>query len=263
VAERLLIVDDDPDALALIELMLRRRGYEIQTAPGGTEALNILAQDLPDLILLDLMMPFMDGYEVLVRLREDPRTASLPVVVLTAKSQVSSHLEALQLGADDYVVKPVHPDELVMCIRALLDRATESRPGQSLKGSLIGCVGCKGGVGTTTLAVNVAMALAARSTVVLADFAGDAMVYLGESPFDLPATLGRLDVEQIDQRAIERSWVTHSETLHLLYDTELLTSQARAAAVFENLTSMAGFSVLDLGAWTFTASVGLQWIIES
>lgn len=259
--ERILVVDDDPDALALIQLMLRRRGFEVETAPGGAEALEFLANDLPDLVLLDLMMPFMDGHEVCTRLRADPRTASLPIVMLTAKSQVASRVEAFRLGADDYVVKPVHPDELMNCIRAVLGRAAEARIRPSPKGIVIGCMGCKGGVGTTTVAVNLAMVLATRGQVALADMAGDAMIYLGQSPFDWPVVLSKIDAEQIDRRAIERAWVTHSNTLRLLYDTELLSNHAHLEAVLSRLTDMVDFSVVDLGAWTFANTSNKQRII--
>jgi CheY-like chemotaxis protein len=261
-AKRILIVDDDSDALALISLTLRRRGYEIMTAPGGAEALEILAGDLPDLLLLDLMMPFMDGYEVCSRLRADPRTASLPIIMLTAKAQVASRIEGLRLGVDDYVTKPVHPDELVSRICAALDRAVEARAHQGTKGSLIACVGCKGGVGTTTLAVNVALALARRGEVVLADFLGDAMVYFGQLPFDQLVTLSKLDVDQINRAAIERAWVTHASGVHVLHDVELLANQARAEVVFSRVPDMADFCLLDLGAWAFAAQPSRQWILE-
>ncbi len=261
VAERVLVIDDDPDALALIRLMLRRRGYEVETAPGGVEALEFLAaNELPDLILLDLMMPFMDGHEVCTRLRADPRTASLPVIVLTAKSQVSSRMEAMELGADDYIVKPVHPDELTACIRHVLERKTQARPAP--KGALIGCVGCKGGVGTT-LAVNAALMLATRGRVVLADFSGDALVYLGYSPLEWPTVLSQLDLHQVDRHAIEQAWKPHSDTLYLLYETDMLASQARADAVFNRLTDIVDFGLLDLGPWTLAGWAHQRWLVET
>lgn len=259
-AEHILIIDDDPDALALIRLMLRRRGYGVSAASSGAEALDMLASgDLPDLILLDLMMPFMDGYEVCSRLRANPRTASVPIVMLTAKSQMSSQIEGLRLGADDYVVKPVYPDELAARIRAALDRAAVARA----RGSVIGCLGCKGGVGTTTVAVNVALVLATRGQAVLTDLSGDALVYLGRPLPDGATALSKLEAERIDRRAIEQAWIAHSDSLSLLYDDELLANRARAEVILDHLASMVDFSVLDLGAGTFTGLLGLRWIAES
>ncbi len=261
-AERILVVDDDPDALAVIRLMLQRRGYDVITAPGGAEALEILAGDLPELVLLDLMMPFMDGFEVCSRLKSDARTVSLPIIMLTAKAQMSAHAQGLSLGVDGYVTKPVHPDELVSHIRTVLDRVAKTRAYQDPKGVVIGCLGVKGGLGVTTTAVNIALALAARGRVALVDFSGDAVLCLGQSPFDWPPVLSRLEMEQIDRRAIERSWKMYSDTLALLYDAELLTNQARTEAVLDRLPDMVDFSVLDLGPWAPTTPASKQWILE-
>lgn len=261
VAIRVLVVDDDPDALALIQMMLRRRGYEVQTASGGAEALEMLAHDLPDLVVLDLMMPFMDGHEVCARLRADPRTASLPIVMLTAKPH--GRVESIRLGADDYVVKPVHPDELSACLRAVLARAAQAREPQSTRGSIVGCIGCKGGLGTTTVAVNVALTLATHGRAALVDFAaGDTLTYLGQRPAERAITLSQLDVGQIERSAIERAWFVHSNTLYLLYDADLLMSRPHAEAVLERLPDMVDFAVLDLGAWSPAAPASQQWIIE-
>src|SRR4030066_256470 len=112
VTERILIIDDDPDALTLIGLTLERRGYDVLKASGGAEALMMVETDRPDLILLDLMMPHMDGYEVCRRIKADPRLANTPIVMLTAKAQMASQVEGYRVGADDYVTKPVHPDDL-------------------------------------------------------------------------------------------------------------------------------------------------------
>ncbi len=255
---RVLVVDDEPDTLVLIKLTLRRRGYEVQTAASGAEALELIERDLPDLILLDLMMPAMDGFEVLKRLRGNPRTAPLPVIIFTATLPVGTPPPE----ADDYVNKPVDPDHLVRCIRGVLERkATADAP--TSKGYLIGVVGCKGGVGTTSVATNVALALSSHERVVLADFVGDAMVYLGQSPFDWPVTLSKLDVERIDRQAVEHAWVPYLGNLHLLYDARLLAHQGRVRAVLNCLTDMVNFGVLDLGTLSPGVQANKQWILES
>lgn len=123
---RILAVDDDEDILTLIKLILKQHGLEMIPATSGMEALERLTHDLPDLVILDLMMPEMDGLEVCRHIRADPRTAHLPVMILTARTQPESRAEAFRAGADDYVTKPVHPDELVARLQAILEHAASA-----------------------------------------------------------------------------------------------------------------------------------------
>lgn len=159
---RILIVDDDLESLKLIGLMLQSRGYEILAAQSGLQALNKAASESPDLIILDVMMPGLDGFDVARQIRSDPRTATIPIIMFTARSQVSDKVTGFEAGADEYLTKPIHPAELVSRVEALLARG--GRIGVSTKPPLrakaVGFLGCKGGVGTSTLAANVAVALA-------------------------------------------------------------------------------------------------------
>src|SRR5512139_2993028 len=165
--QTILVVDDDLDTLTLIGLTLQRRGFTVMKAQSGPEALEKLRVDLPDLVIVDVMMPQMDGYEVCRVIKSDQRTAHLPVVMLTAKAQTASQLEGFRAGAIDYITKPVHPQDLVARIASVLERAqaaqAESGP------SIIAIAGAKGGVGATTLAVNMATALAAQHRALLID----------------------------------------------------------------------------------------------
>lgn len=122
---RVLIVEDEPDIRDLVVHHLKRDGYQVSTASSGEEALRQVRAVPPDLVLLDLMLPAMDGLEVCRRLRQDPATASLPIVILTAKSDEVDRVLGLELGADDYIVKPFSPKELMARVRAVLRR---SRP---------------------------------------------------------------------------------------------------------------------------------------
>jgi DNA-binding response OmpR family regulator len=124
-ASRVLIVEDEPDIRDLLAFHLEREGYQIGKSRTGADALRQVAASPPDLILLDLMLPEMDGLEVCRRLRRDPRTASLPIVMLTAKGEEIDRVLGLELGADDYIVKPYSPKEVVARVRAVLRR---SRP---------------------------------------------------------------------------------------------------------------------------------------
>jgi phosphate regulon transcriptional regulator PhoB len=122
---RVLIVEDEPDIRELVVHHLKREGYQVSAAAGGEEALRQVRAAPPDLVLLDLMMPAMDGLEVCRRLRQDPATAALPIVMLTAKGDEVDRVLGLEIGADDYIVKPFSPKELVARVKAVLRR---SRP---------------------------------------------------------------------------------------------------------------------------------------
>ena len=123
-AEKILMVDDDINALKLIGYTLHREGYEIIAAQSGQEALAKAQKEKPQLVILDIMMPGMDGYEVCRRLRAIPQTAQVPVIMLTARSQVEDKVAGFQAGADDYLTKPVIPAELLARVKALLLRST-------------------------------------------------------------------------------------------------------------------------------------------
>jgi len=125
-ASRVLIVEDERDIRDLILLHLQRDGYQVTTAGSGEDGLLQVKQSPPDLVLLDLMLPGMSGLEVCRRLRQEPTTATLPILMLTAKADEVDRVVGLELGADDYVVKPFSPKELVARVRAVLRR---SRPG--------------------------------------------------------------------------------------------------------------------------------------
>jgi DNA-binding response OmpR family regulator len=119
---KILVVDDEPDALEVLGFKLREAGYSPIFAKDGTRALAIARDEKPDLIVLDLMLPEVDGLEVCKILRRDPSTASIPVIMLTARAAEMDRVLGLELGADDYVTKPFSPRELVIRIRKQLSR---------------------------------------------------------------------------------------------------------------------------------------------
>jgi len=122
---KILIVEDDKHILKLLEYNLEKEGFQILTSRDGEDALGQARKNHPDLILLDLMLPGMDGLEVCKALKNDTKTASIPVIMLTAKSQESDKVVGLELGADDYVTKPFSPRELIARIKAVLRRVKE------------------------------------------------------------------------------------------------------------------------------------------
>ena len=119
----ILVVDDDPLIRTLVEHKLRQRGFDVASADSGEAGLKQVAAKRPDLIVLDAMMPELDGFEVLRRLKQDTATAAIPVIMLTARKQESDIVSALSSGARDYLVKPFMPEELIMRIRNLLPAA--------------------------------------------------------------------------------------------------------------------------------------------
>jgi DNA-binding response OmpR family regulator len=117
-----LIAEDDEDILALVVFDLEHEGYEVLTARNGEDAITLAHERRPDLVLLDVAMPGLDGYEVTRRLRADAATSGTPVVLLTARAQVKDVIEGFEAGANDYVTKPFRPDELRTRLHAVLGR---------------------------------------------------------------------------------------------------------------------------------------------
>jgi two-component system KDP operon response regulator KdpE len=117
----ILVADDDPPILRLVRLKLQTEGYAVITAANGQEALEALSEHNPDLVILDVMMPVLDGFETLQRIRQ---TSSVPIILLTARSGGQDKVRGLDRGADDYVTKPFDPDELAARVAALLRRAS-------------------------------------------------------------------------------------------------------------------------------------------
>src|SRR5918992_3395836 len=133
-AEHVLVVDDDPDVARFVEVNLRSAGYNVTVASNGEEAMERALELRPDLVLLDVMMPKLDGFEVAQRLRRDPRTSTSSIIMLTAKALSSDKVLGLSSGADDYIIKPFDPVELLARVKGTLRRAREMRALSPLTG---------------------------------------------------------------------------------------------------------------------------------
>jgi two-component system alkaline phosphatase synthesis response regulator PhoP len=125
VKEKILIVEDEKDIIKMLEYNLKKEGFKVIDARDGEDALDLAVREYPDLILLDLMLPGIDGLDVCKTLKKESKTSSIPIIMLTAKSQESDKVVGLELGADDYITKPFSPRELIARIKAVLRRATE------------------------------------------------------------------------------------------------------------------------------------------
>jgi DNA-binding response OmpR family regulator len=123
--KKILIVDDEEDILHFLELVLREKGYEVATATGGHEALTKAQVDRPDLVLLDIMMPQMDGWEVLKLLRVDEGTSRIPVAMLSARTEAKDRVQGLQEGAIDYICKPFSLQELLGKIETIFSQVED------------------------------------------------------------------------------------------------------------------------------------------
>ena len=119
-AKKILIADDEEDVKVVVQLFLESKGYEIVTAFDGLDALQKAKDEKPDMILLDIMMPLIDGFEVCRKLKEDPETAEIPVIMLSASSHAESKQKGLDVGAIDYIVKPFVPENLENVVRGIL-----------------------------------------------------------------------------------------------------------------------------------------------
>ena len=163
-AQTILVVDDEPNALRLLTYALETAGYHVLRAETGQQALQEIGTSKPDLVILDVMLADISGIEVCQRLRSEPQTVNLPVIMLSALAQVADKVRGLQAGADEYVTKPVDVDEIVARVAAILRRRASvvgqpTVPEAPIKGEIVVVYGPKGGVGRTAIAANLAIAL--------------------------------------------------------------------------------------------------------
>ncbi len=264
-AEKILIIDDDVDTLRLVGLMLQRQGYHISAASNGSQGLAKALEERPDLILLDVMMPDMDGYEVTRRLRKNPATVSIPILMFTAKTQLDDKVTGFEVGADDYLTKPTHPTELQAHVKALLAR-TASKENSSASaaalneqhGYVVGVLSTRGGLGVSTLASNLAASIFTRTQtdVILAELT-PGQGTLGMD-FGTPSQKGLTEILQgsvveVTREKVQSSLVHHNSGVKLLLASEnprdvTLISQVQNYEILVNrLASLSRFIVLDLG----------------
>ena len=262
--EKILVVDDDVDTLRLVGLMLQRQGYQIAAASNGQQALALALSEKPDLILLDVMMPDMDGYEVTRRLRANPSTVSTPIIMFTAKSQVDDKVMGFEAGVDDYLTKPTQPRELFAHVKAVLARgrkpggaAAPAAPARE-RGYVVGVMAVKGGLGISTLAINLGISLRMRTRkdVIVAELRpGEGSLAL-ELGYLNPEGMNRLlqkNSAEIAPKDVESELLTHKSDIRLLLssynplDAKYLVASAHFEMITRHLAYMANYIVLDLG----------------
>jgi pilus assembly protein CpaE len=262
--DRILIIDDDLDTLRLVGLLLERQGFEILAADNGSQGLTKAKEEVPDLILLDIMMPDMDGIEVARRMRADSITANIPIVFFTAKTQVEEKVAGFEAGADDYLSKPVHPKELTARVNAILARSGQ-RPAPTSepevpKGKVIGLLAARGGVGLTTLALNLGIILNYESSqdvdVTIAEMRpgqGTISLDLGYPNASGLTELLKRNANEIRAEHVENILVPHSSGVRLLLasyqpsDSQFLGAVPQVEIIAGHLSRLAKYTFLDLG----------------
>jgi DNA-binding response OmpR family regulator len=260
--ELILIVDDDIDTLKLVGLMLERKGYEIIAANTGKKALKLTQEKIPDLILLDIMMPEMDGYEVARRLREKPETANIPIIMFTAKSQTEDKIQGLEAGADAYITKPTQPRELFAQVKAILKRAPKQPPPAQASpgevGTLIGVLAAKGGIGVSTLATNLAISIhkETNENTILSDFRpGMGTISLDLGFGNTTGFTNFLKGERnITERELEGSLINHKSGVKTFLSSphpehaKYITREKTFQEIANRLRYLGSYTILDLGS---------------
>jgi len=257
--ERILVVDDELETLRLIGVMLQRQGYEIIAAASGAEAISIANKEKPNLIILDIMMPDIDGYEVTKELKSASATKDIPILMFTAKSQVEDKITGYDVGADDYLTKPVHPAELVAHVKALISRTVKGGVfADEEPGHTIGVISPKGGIGCSSFVLSLAMSYQQETKEQV--IAAELRPGLGSWGLDLgyPESIGLKNLlnktnSEITTGAIKEELIrTISGELLLLAsynvkDLKLVNSTEQMQTIVSLLPAIAPFVILDIG----------------
>ncbi|MFT5195756.1 MAG: pilus assembly protein CpaE [Cellvibrionaceae bacterium] len=268
----IFVVDDDEQLLRMVGLMLERGGHTATLASNSVEALDMIRENVPDLAILDVMMPSMNGLELCRALRKSQSTRNLPILILTARGPIEERDEALELGADSYLNKPVTSAELLDNVDNLLAKAVEAKQeaieesvtaiedGSTIEPEIksscktIAIYGFAGGIGRTTIAVNLASWLQQNSKgkVCLVDFTtsgGQAAMHLRLQTRQGWANL--VDNDEISSNNISDQIIEHSSGLHLLaaplmpVEPEILSIET-AERIFSQITADYAYVVFDL-----------------
>jgi len=261
-AQTILIIDDDIDTLKLVGIMLERKGFKILASTTGKKGLQLAKDESPDLILLDIMIPDINGYEIARTIRSSPDTETIPIIMFTAKSQVDDKVEGLEAGADAYITKPARPRELFAQVNSILKRAPQRLSGAQVvpvkKGCLIGIIASKGGIGISTLATNLAIDINNQSgkPTILSDFRpGQGTISMD---LDIQNTSGLINMLEDDPEIdipskILDSLLDHKSGIKTLLssyhpsDSKFVTQVEKFYQIAQQLHSQADYIILDLG----------------
>jgi pilus assembly protein CpaE len=249
--------------------MLQKQGFQTITAGSGHQGITLAQTTLPDLILLDIMMPGMDGYEVARHLRADKTTADIPITMFSAKSNVDDKIAGFEAGADDYLTKPTPPSDLQAHIKALLARTakpkTSALPALTDQAYVIGFIAARGGLGVTTIASNLAGNIKNKLDVgvILAEFRpgqGTLAYDLDLEKTDGLTELLNTPAEKITSALIGEKLVRVTERISILpsspepKDAALAQNVDQFEAIMQQFKTMAQYVVVDLGSGLTTVN---------
>jgi pilus assembly protein CpaE len=217
----ILLIDDEPIYFKMVVHALKPQGHEVDYAKTGLEGLSAVQRRVPDVIITDVRLPDISGYEVAQRLRRDPRFSSIPIVFLTSQSDLSNKLKAFEVGADDYLSKPFQPEELVARIGSMVRRGEALRAVREMEvthkesATMIATHSLRGGVGCSSIALNTALAFKVLwnkpTLVVDAVFnAGQIALMLNATPVHTWADLSDLKTHEIDEEVIHKIISKHA-----------------------------------------------------
>ncbi len=271
-AAKILVVDDDPNVQRLLQYTLKQEGYEVVTAGDGAEGFRLWGQETPALILLDVMLPKLDGYQVATKIRqEEGASGHVPIIMLTAEREVEQKVRGLRAGADDYLIKPFHPAELLARIKSLLARFAprDALVGRPPLGRVFAFYGAKGGVGTTTIAINAAIAfhreLGRKVCLVDGNLQfGDHRVFL-DLGLDRKSIVDVVTAPSIDVDLIRQVLVKHDSGVDLLLappspETAELVTPEHMPIILEHLRTLYDYVLIDIDKRLDDVNLG---VIES
>ena len=261
-AQTILIIDDDIDTLKLVGIMLERKGFRILASTTGEKGLQLANKEYPDLVLLDVMIPDINGYEIARSIRTNPATENTPIIMFTARSQVDDKVEGLEAGADAYITKPARPRELFAQVNSVLKRAPQHSSAPTAvvadKGTLIGIISAKGGIGNSTLATNLAIEIHNQSgeETILADFRpGQGTIGMDLDIQNTNGLIKLLDEEPgtdisdfFPEVLIEhKSGIKTLLSSHHPSDSRYITHVEQFLQIAKKLPNLAAYTILDLG----------------
>lgn len=256
--KKILAIDDDPFHLNLVTQVLEQQGYEIETARDGTEGLELVEKSKFDLIISDIMMPNLDGYAFCRQIRENPQTAQIPIILLTALDTVEEKIRGFEAGADDHIPKPYDAQELLARVQVQLRRGEQKTivtpSGRDAK--IIAVFSMRGGVGVTTLASNLAAGIAQlwNKPTVLVDLvltSGHSALTMNLSLRNTWANLADIPLEDIDSHLLHILLLAHESGARVLpapprVEQAELISAEKVQHVLRLLKANFEYVVLDL-----------------
>ncbi|GAP19915.1 response regulator [Leptolinea tardivitalis] len=258
-AEKILIVDDDLETLRLVGLILERGGFQIVAASNGQQALTLAHSERPNLIILDIMMPDMDGYQVMKNIRQDTAISTIPVLMFTAKAGIEDKITGYETGVDDYLTKPIHPAELVAHVKAVLSRAASKAKTVQSDCTVMGFMASRGGLGVSTLVLNLAISIYNKTQKFTAAVEtipgyGSWAWELGHSDSEGLNKIITTTPENINRNLVKNELILTTYGIHLLMaspklkDQETSANVAQLDALLRELTDMSEYLLLDIGS---------------